>query len=309
MQLYYESDHLQHHGVKGMRWGVRRYQNKDGSLTALGEKRASRLNSKKDAEDLKDRRVARRLSIQKQRQQLREDSRDRATQREVARRHTRIDERDAQTRSRAAKQTSNDNDTYYELPDTPERQRASMTRGQKIALTALAVAGTVAAGVAIRRYMGNRDARRVQENLDDAASEAARNVAAENARAASRAERRQLAAKIRADRAARKADTAAYRRSLRGQIAQVRADKARQYREDQAHGIFTEAQKYRNQSVVPSSASTASTASKAASNVAGLLAPASISAPKSNSAPAAISSALSKVGGIVLDSSQYRELN
>ena len=30
---------LKHHGILGMKWGVRRYQNKDGSLTAAGKKR------------------------------------------------------------------------------------------------------------------------------------------------------------------------------------------------------------------------------------------------------------------------------
>lgn len=37
---------LYHHGVKGMKWGVRRYQNKDGSLTAAGKKRAAKYASK-----------------------------------------------------------------------------------------------------------------------------------------------------------------------------------------------------------------------------------------------------------------------
>lgn len=36
--MQYES-YLQHHGIKGQKWGVRRYQNSDGSLTDAGKKR------------------------------------------------------------------------------------------------------------------------------------------------------------------------------------------------------------------------------------------------------------------------------
>lgn len=53
---------LYHHGIKGMRWGIRRYQNKDGSLTPAGKKRAAKLESeykaltgnKKKPKELKD---------------------------------------------------------------------------------------------------------------------------------------------------------------------------------------------------------------------------------------------------------------
>lgn len=39
MDYIYENNELRHYGVKGMKWGVRRYQNKDGSLTPAGKKR------------------------------------------------------------------------------------------------------------------------------------------------------------------------------------------------------------------------------------------------------------------------------
>lgn len=52
-------NNLQHHGIKGQRWGVRRYQNEDGSLTEAGKKnlkkamRESKETGKKVAVDNK----------------------------------------------------------------------------------------------------------------------------------------------------------------------------------------------------------------------------------------------------------------
>lgn len=36
---FYEEDFVAHHGILGMKWGIRRYQNADGSLTSAGKRR------------------------------------------------------------------------------------------------------------------------------------------------------------------------------------------------------------------------------------------------------------------------------
>ena len=46
MEYYIYTSELYHHGTKGMKWGQRLYQNKDGSLTALGKKRRASLENK-----------------------------------------------------------------------------------------------------------------------------------------------------------------------------------------------------------------------------------------------------------------------
>lgn len=52
MWRYIHTDELYHHGTKGMRWGVRRYQKKDGSLTSAGKKRYTKDGSEKTVEKL-----------------------------------------------------------------------------------------------------------------------------------------------------------------------------------------------------------------------------------------------------------------
>lgn len=43
---YYNPTVIQHYGVLGMKWGVRRYQNSDGTLTAAGKKRKQKQETK-----------------------------------------------------------------------------------------------------------------------------------------------------------------------------------------------------------------------------------------------------------------------
>ena len=84
------NDYLCHYGIKGMKWGIRRYQNEDGTLTAAGKKRAAsqaikkadqearedRKNAYKNRRSLSDKEISdrvRRLDQEKKLQSLTED--------------------------------------------------------------------------------------------------------------------------------------------------------------------------------------------------------------------------------------------
>ena len=51
---------LYHHGIKGQRWGVRRFQNEDGTLTPAGQKRLS-INDRKRQKSSNDQAIMERL--------------------------------------------------------------------------------------------------------------------------------------------------------------------------------------------------------------------------------------------------------
>lgn len=146
------SDHnnseLYHHGVKGQRWGVRRYQNKDGSLTPAGERRQAKLDARRQADDLKAKRAKRKLDEKKAKQDMKEDRLDRESARRIAAKNAKVG-RDA---AKAEIRSKSRGDDLYDLPDDGGERIESAKVGKALAIGALAVVGVTVAAYAYKKF-------------------------------------------------------------------------------------------------------------------------------------------------------------
>lgn len=67
-------DELQHHGIKGQKWGVRRFQNPDGSYTAAGRQRAQQQKKSQPMSDEELAARVKRLTMERQYSKLVKES-------------------------------------------------------------------------------------------------------------------------------------------------------------------------------------------------------------------------------------------
>lgn len=130
MRNDYNSNYLAHFGILGMKWGVRRYQNPDGSLTPAGKERYGSGTSAKEG-------------FKKTRNILKSDSGSRSSKAYKEARRKDIDELSTQE-LREINNRLREEKSYQELT------KGNISEGKRfVKQTATAVASGIITGIAI----------------------------------------------------------------------------------------------------------------------------------------------------------------
>ena len=114
-----QDNELIHWGIKGMRWGQRRYQNKDGSLTPAGKKRYD-----KETEELKARE---RIIKNKERVRAKLDKLDAKKAELAAREKALKDAEEADRLKKLGKKVNAEDETPKVGPDVKKKSAKNMT--------------------------------------------------------------------------------------------------------------------------------------------------------------------------------------
>ena len=109
-----ETDELQHHGIRGQRWGIRRYQNKDGSLTPRGQKRYNKEVEKLKKETAKVK-AAEKVAANKKKTQAKFDKLD-------------AKKKALEERKKALKESEKDGDTDKNPAETAAERKARLLK-------------------------------------------------------------------------------------------------------------------------------------------------------------------------------------
>lgn len=100
MEYYvYNDGELTHWGIKGMKWGIRRYQNKDGSLTAAGKKR----------------RAAEESQLKEREKVIKRQEKEKARSDKIAAKKAELDAREKALRGETDSKTANKNVNKHEV--------------------------------------------------------------------------------------------------------------------------------------------------------------------------------------------------
>ena len=129
MTLYNDS-YLMHYGVLGMKWGVRRYQNKDGSRTSMGKRIRSKM----------EKRIRSEMSERKTRRGIRKDRRT------ANKRRSQLSEAELDSRIKRLQKEK----------QLRELTEAEVSRGSQFTSTLVTKSGAVAAAalVGTAAYLG-----------------------------------------------------------------------------------------------------------------------------------------------------------